>query len=211
MTEPIDPLVDALQRLRAEDVAGATALLASILENEPRNAPALTLMGICLLKADDADGAIDVLKQAMDVAPSDTVVRTNFAVALRTRGEHRLENGRAEIARGDFLAALDVAPDDGRALFGLAQAEQELGHYEDAVEVYDAYLGADPDSADAYLYRGYCLQELRRLDDALDAYRRAVALDRSLYADVLKSLTTSSHGCLWLKPSDLKREFGLTS
>lgn len=204
-----DTLANALERLRADDVAGARELLDPVLAADPGHAPALALRGLCRLMADELDGAIADLTRAVEWAPADAAARANLASALRRRADGRLAAGAADAARDDYLTALDRAPDDARALFGLAQAEQELCHFDDALDVYDAYLGAEPKDADAHLGRGYCLQELRRLDDALAAYRTAVGLDRSRYADAIKCLTTASHGCLWLSPAATKRALGL--
>lgn len=201
-------LAEALACLRADDVAGARQLLDPVLTAEPGNAPALALRGLCRLMAEEFDDAVAELTRAADLLPGDAATRANLAAALRRRAEDRLQSGGPEAAQTDFLAALDRAPDDAEALFGLAQAAQELGQYADALAAYDAYLGAAPEDTDAHLGRGFCLQELRRLDEALAAYRTAVKLDRACYADAVKRLTTASHGCLWLTPSALKRAVG---
>ena len=179
-----DILAEALACLRADDVASARRLLDPVLAAAPGNAPALALRGLRRLMAGELGDAVAELTQAADLLPGDA-------------------------AQADFLATLDRAPEDAEALFGLAQAAQELGRYDDALAAYDAYLGAVPEDTDAHLGRGFCLQELRRLDEALAAYRAAVTLDRACYADAVKRLTTASHGCLWLTPAALRRALGL--
>jgi len=207
----VNPLTEALACLKAGDVAGARDRLVRLLADDPENGAAHALMGACRLQMGDVDGAVTDLEAALERLPDDTATRANLATARRVQAEGYLDAGDMEAARDGFLAALDLMPDDGAALFGLAMAEQERGHYGDALAVLDAYLDAEPDDARAHLNRAFCLQEERRLDDALAAYRTAVGLDRSLYAEAVKGLTTASHGVLWHKTADLKRALGLIS
>ena len=211
--DPLAPesLAEALRHLQSGALEAARARLDPLLAADPENAPALSLNGLCHLLAGDLDAAESDLARALALAPDDSAAKTNLAVTRRMRAEQALEAGAALDARQGFLDTLDLAPEDARALLGLAQAEQELCRYADALAAYEAYLGAAPEDAEAHLGRGFCLLELRRSEAAMAAYRTVVALDPSRTAAVLKSLTTASSGTLWLKPSDLKAALGLTS
>ena len=206
-----ESLAKALRHLQSGALEAARAELDPILAADPENAAALSLSGLCHLLSGDPGAATAALGRALALAPNDRTARGNLAVARRTMAQQALDADAPADARDGFLAALELVPEDARALLGLAQAEQELCRYGDALVAYEAYLGAAPADAEAHLGRAFCLQELRRPEDAMAAYRRVVALDPAQLGAVLKSLTTASSGTLWLKPSELRKALGLTS
>ncbi len=75
--------------------------------------------------------------------------------------------------------------------------EEALTHCRRAVEL-------APDYPQGHSDLGYCLQELGRQDEALAAYRKAVALDRRLLKPIMMKIPKAAHGRLWLQPSRLK-------
>ncbi|NBC31396.1 MAG: hypothetical protein GVY13_01845, partial [Alphaproteobacteria bacterium] len=83
-------------------------------------------------------------------------------------------------------------------------AEQALGRYAAAAARYRACLAAPPDRPAARVNLGFCLQELADVDGALVQYRQALTADPTLYASVLKNLTTASHGRLPRDPRALR-------
>jgi len=84
-------------------------------------------------------------------------------------------------------------------------AAQALCRFDAAAAHYRAGLARRPGDADAALGLGACLQELGEVDAALTVYRSLLGADRRLYAAVVKSLTSASHGRLWLSPAALRR------
>jgi tetratricopeptide (TPR) repeat protein len=63
-----------------------------------------------------------------------------------------------------------------RALCLLATALQRLGKFEESLAAADRAIELAPDVADGYVSRGYALGELKRTDEAIDAYLRAIEL-----------------------------------
>ncbi|MEL6612846.1 MAG: tetratricopeptide repeat protein, partial [Bacteroidota bacterium] len=89
---------------------------------------------------------------------------------------------------GDALRQLIEAYEEGRrtgnvgfydseTLEDIATFYFEEGRLEEALEVIDRLLDAQPYSSDAWLRRGVLLNHLERHTEALDAYDRALALN----------------------------------
>ena len=61
----------------------------------------------------------------------------------------------------------------------LADAEIaiEAGDYSRAIGLLEKVIASDPQNADAWNFLGFSQRNLKRLDQALDAYRKALAID----------------------------------
>lgn len=61
----------------------------------------------------------------------------------------------------------------------LADAETaiEAGDYNRAIGLLERVIADDPQNADAWNFLGFSQRNLKRLDQALDAYRKALAID----------------------------------
>ncbi len=61
----------------------------------------------------------------------------------------------------------------------LADAETaiEAGDYNRAIGLLEKVIADDPQNADAWNFLGFSQRNLKRLDQALDAYRKALAID----------------------------------
>jgi len=97
----------------------------------------------------------------------------------------------AHVARGYVLAGLDLdliggdaelrravelAPRDPLIVFRYALSQGNLGHFEDAVELFRRTIALDPLSSRAQYKLGYFLIDLRRYDEAEAALRKAIEL-----------------------------------
>jgi predicted TPR repeat methyltransferase len=81
---------------------------------------------------------------------------------------------------GEILAGYDKAlalePDCVQALMGRGYVlNHKLGRHQDALAVYDRVLALEPNRAGAWLGRGEALERLRRPQEAIEAYRQALA------------------------------------
>ena len=82
-------------------------------------------------------------------------------------GEQVLNRGAYDAARHNFLAAISLFPALSPAHLGLAKAERNLGHVEEAEKAARAALEADPRSGSAAHYLGNLLVERGRLSEGL--------------------------------------------
>ncbi len=85
--------------------------------------------------------------------------------------------GRFAEAVTHYLASLADVPGRASTLTNLAAARLQLGLPGLALDDAQAALRADPADRHAMLHRATALAELRRVDDALDAFQDLVALD----------------------------------
>jgi len=92
----------------------------------------------------------------------------------------KLEEARGEFEEVRNLYATTKAA--GTALLYLGHIDYRLGEYEKALECYKQFLREHPDSpfaAQAQEGVGYCLEELGRLEEALEAYKKVAEYENS--------------------------------
>lgn len=90
-------------------------------------------------------------------------------------------------AQREFLRAIDsfksATVQNSRhyeAFSSLGYAQRRTGRFQEALMSYDRALKMSPDYAEALEYRAETYLGLNRLDDALEDYRKLVALDKEL-------------------------------
>jgi tetratricopeptide (TPR) repeat protein len=145
----------ALRAILAEDPAalGAAHLLGEALGREGRLADAETLLAHCVAQAPDA-----------------FLVRQSYAAAL-------LRAGKPAEALAELDRLLAREPRDHRCRMIQAAALTEIGDYARAAEVTGALLEVFPDQPHGWLIHGHGLRTLGRINEAIAAYDRCLALD----------------------------------
>jgi len=83
-----------------------------------------------------------------------------------------LPPGRIEL----LLGFIQQKPDDPFPRYALAQEYKNAGRLEEARATFEQLMTAMPDYTATYLHAGNVLQALSRTDEALDVYRRGVAV-----------------------------------
>lgn len=144
---------------------------------EPRCSVAWYNRGVCYQSLKKWDQAVHDYTKALASSPA------NFRV-LRNRALTYLHGAnRADLARADFLRALQQKPDSVELLCGLGLCEHQLKHPEKAIHYYTQALKHDRNCASALLGRGNVyLQELDRQTIAnakqlcMADYQRAIHL-----------------------------------
>jgi tetratricopeptide (TPR) repeat protein len=104
------------------------------------------------------------------------------AYLFNKRGVARVKLRQRDLARADFNAAADCIDGYAPALTNLANLLLEDGDAEAAIARYERAIRADPNYALAHLNLGAAYKRLGRLDDAVRALRRALALENSTSA-----------------------------
>ncbi len=126
--------------------------------------------GVALMRARRLEEGVAELRQALELAPQNADVLNNLGNALLTIG-------RVHEALPYHRRAIELDP--GNPVFCRNRPLIALGEHQQA---YEACLGAlelntrDPDAYQVYTNLGNALVHLRRFDEAIDAYREAVAL-----------------------------------
>ncbi len=163
-----------LQRLESAAAADkghlpeAEATLRAWLQKHPTDAFALQLLGSVYLRLARYEEAAEQLSKALELAPDYTAARFNLAGTF--------------VYRGDWQGALETAgellqhdPDDIRYLDLRAFSLLRLGELAAAATAYEALLAKRP-NAESWKTYGQTLKAMGRTEEAIAAYRQAVAL-----------------------------------
>lgn len=132
-------------------------------------------------------------REAGDETTANAADRAAASLSPRSAGEHRelgrmlLRDGQATAAARHFAIAVDLEPGDLWSNFYQAQADYELGHYDDAVMALTACIALAPRSGWCYYNRGLSYARLGRIDRAQADLSRALALSPALGVAALRS------------------------
>ncbi|MFQ5614803.1 MAG: tetratricopeptide repeat protein, partial [Anaerolineae bacterium] len=132
-------------------------------------------LGLALRRAGDSAEAIEILRRAIAREPDSAAAHLALGLAL-------LDHEQYDEAVEALQKALELAPPDDRATraaacFNLGVAQRKLGHYRQAVEAFERALEFGHETADLWHLLGDSLARDKRLDEALQAFDRAIALD----------------------------------
>lgn len=194
-SEPDDKrLRHGLDLAKRGDLAGAEEQLRSLLAEHPDHAPAhLHLARILLARDRLAEAALlleGLLVDGKSQGPHE------FEITLLA-AEARLRAGQPAQAGAWGLRALDLAPQDTRAMYTVALAYQQTGRLEQARSLLNEVVRVAPGAVHAWVNKGLAEKQLGRFDDAVASFTRAVALDPRLapahYSLGLIHLTAGRH------------------
>ena len=87
------------------------------------------------------------------------------------------QSGQLNLAETQYKKLLTYLPNHTFLLTNLGTIALQRGRLEDAVRIIGASLQIDPNQTNALNNRGYALRDLKRLDEALVSYDRAIALN----------------------------------
>ncbi len=158
------------------DNAGAIRAYRTAIRLRRDYADAYLNLGNALHADGDEEGASRSYREALKLAPGSTRAALALGMALNALD-------RPAEAQEVFEQALRLNQADRQLqasiLCGLGDALRLQRRYEDALQRYDAALGIVPGFAGAERKRGDVLQHLGHLDEAAEAYRRALVHDPS--------------------------------
>lgn len=192
----------ALQAYQQGQPEWAARYLANLLDQEPRHAEALHLLGVIHFQAGAADEAAGLFERAAKLKPGDASLKLKLATALRAAGrtdeaesllrkllkrqpspQARMqlaalckESGRLDEAARLYALVADANPQDMDARFNLGCVLLELKDHAGAERVLGQVVRQDPQDCQAWTNLGESLHRQDRLDEAEQAYRRALAL-----------------------------------
>src|SRR5215470_16116901 len=93
------------------------------------------------------------------------------------KGNVAAQKGNYEDAVDAFAQAVSLSPDNARARYNLALAQQYLGDAETAVAGYRRAIDLDPQLLDAYINLGNLYGELGLHEEALETFQQALELE----------------------------------
>jgi tetratricopeptide (TPR) repeat protein len=81
-------LARAEELYRAADYAAAAAMLEAERAASPTDPTILRLLGLCRLRLGDADRALDLLRQSVELEPNDPLAGLHYGIGLQAAGRH---------------------------------------------------------------------------------------------------------------------------
>ncbi len=148
--------------------AEATTLYREVLSAEPRNAPALHLLGVLVMQTGQVEQGVGLIREALALLPGFAPAHGNLA-----RGLEML--GRKDEALASYGRVIALAPGFAEAHANRARILESLGRYDEALKDFDKALSLKQD-APVILNRGAVLLQLGRTEEALAEFDRAAAL-----------------------------------
>lgn len=154
---------EAWQQGRPE---AASALLQTLLDEDPRNVTALNTLGLIAIGAREADRALDYFERAAAAEPNAPGIWFNHFQALEAAGD--LERGLASLDR-----ALAIDPYYVPALIRKADVLERLGRVAESADLYRRIIAASPDPDQLPEAARLALAHGRALVEAADAAQSA--------------------------------------
>ncbi|KAF0246492.1 MAG: hypothetical protein FD180_673 [Planctomycetota bacterium] len=159
--------------------AGELEALLSTLRDEGLSAADLERRGNRFLEIDRYEESVDYLKQAAALRPDDAMLLYNLGVAY-----HRL--GRDDEARSALQRSVRLDSEFAPSHHNLAEVLRLSSRFEESAAQYLEAIRIRGDEYETCWGLGDCWWRLKRLNEALLAFDRAIAMD-SLQTGALKS------------------------
>jgi tetratricopeptide (TPR) repeat protein len=142
---------------------------ADVVAREGESEENLLVLGELTILAGEPQKAVDIFRHAVEVVPS--------GATWGGLGEAWFAMEEVDSAAVALRRAVELAPDDPRNRFNLANALELLGDAEGAGKQFRAYLDARPEDPVARFNYGVHLEHQGQLEAALEQIERAVELD----------------------------------
>jgi tetratricopeptide (TPR) repeat protein len=155
--------------------AEAAAGLQSILDEDPRHAPALRRMAWLCHKRGDNAAAARMLAASLEREPNNSEAHHNLGLVLAALG-------RNEEAEDHYRRGLVLKPNSVDGYNNLGVLLESVGRYDEAEASYRRAIAIAPTVPHLHNNLGVLLKESGRQAEALAAHRRAVELDPRLPA-----------------------------
>jgi predicted O-linked N-acetylglucosamine transferase (SPINDLY family) len=160
---------EAYRRYQAGDAATAARLCQQLLQQDPRCAEAVYLLGVTSQDANQWGQALDLYGRAVALAPDN-------AVFVNTLGEAHLTLGRPADALECFRRAAALRPTYDRAHNNLGRALHVLGDAAAALAAFEEAIRLNPRYPVALNNLGALMLGQGQLDAAMSRLREALAL-----------------------------------
>ncbi len=194
-----------LQAQQAERHEEAERWYRAAYDLQPDHFDATQLLGLVRIRRGDLLEGVSLLRRALAIRPTESVVLNNLGQALRRLGEEAegldllrraqqidpadlqllLNRGLAEFEHGAldeainlFAQAAQLAPEHSAVHLYSGLAHQQLNQPHHAILAFARAIEADPDSGDARLALGIAFSNVREYAGAAECFAAAVPLVR---------------------------------
>jgi tetratricopeptide (TPR) repeat protein len=169
-----DPrLLAAAAALVDNRIPHAEALLRAHLKRHPTDVAALRMLAEVAARLRRYADAQRILEACLELAPSFDAARHNYATVLNRQGK-----AAAALPQVEQLLAKEPRNPGYRNLKAAVLAN--LGDYSGSAAVYAEVLKEYPQESKVWMSYGHALKTSGKVSEAIDAYRRAVAIEPNL-------------------------------
>jgi len=166
-----DPeLLQAAAAMMKNDVFTAERILKQHLAKTPTDVPAIRMLAEVAVRCDREDDARKLLERCLELAPSFSAARYNYALLL-----HRGNESTAALAELERL--LEDEPENPGYRNLCAATLSRIGEYERSSRMYADLLKQYSGNAKIWLSYGHVLKTEGRHDDCVSAYRKSIDLN----------------------------------
>ena len=165
-------LIEAAHHLQGGKIAKAETLVREVLKKAPTDVSAIRMLGDIAIRLGRFEDARNLLARCLELAPGFTLARQNYANALR-----RLQHLPDALEQIELLLAED--PDNPRYIILKGSVLTQLGDHKKALAIFENVLEHYPRQAAAQMSYGHNLKTVGRVDEAIEAYRRAIEISPS--------------------------------
>ncbi len=163
-------LSQAVRLIRSRAFGPALLLLSELRDEHPTNKHVLHLLSSVYELRGEANQALKILEEGIQLHPDFYVLRTGAASLLRAQGDRV-----GAIQQLDRAIAID--PKLHWAYSQKAQLLMEEKKWLEASHLLDQAIGLKEDDADLYTYLGICMGFMDRWPEAANLYRVATSID----------------------------------
>lgn len=163
----LDQLLQAIELDQKGDFAGSEVAAKNVLDKEPDNSMALTVLTTVLFDRGDLDGAESAARRGLGIDPA-------FGPLHRILGVVLWSSGDLDGAESEELRALELEPDNVVGLNNLAIVLREKGDLGKAEETLQRALELDPNNPITWLNLASVLLALNREAEAEAAFRHTL-------------------------------------
>jgi predicted Zn-dependent protease len=169
-----DPrLMDAAAALVRNDLPHAEERLRMHLKGHPTDVAALRMLAEALARQRRYPEAEQLLARCLELAPSFAPARHHYALVL-----NRQSKADRALPHVERLLATEPRNPGYRNLHAAVLAN--LGDYLGSIRIYEAALHDFPQQPKVWMSYGHSLKTAGRMEDSIDAYRRAIAMEPTL-------------------------------
>lgn len=159
-------LVTVTSLIEEQRLYRAEQLCRAYLRKTPHDVEAMRLLALLGIKLFVYDDAEFLLESCIELQPENWLARLDYVNVLHKRQKFEKALEQASLLRERF---------PGNYVFELTYANQcvAIGHFDDALVVYDQVIAEHPEFAEPYVSRGHALKTVGRVEEGIESYRGA--------------------------------------
>ncbi len=164
-----EALAIAVQHHQCGRLQAAEQIYRRVLEQEPKQADALHLLGLIAHQTGNHEAAVHYIRRAIEFQGKAAFFHNDLGEAYQALR-------RTAEAVACYRRALDLNPDDAQSHYNLGNALKEQGKLDEAVACWRRAVNLKPDFVEAHNNLGNALNVQGKLDEALACFQRALKL-----------------------------------